>query len=153
MKAKRLLKKVVFLFLVMLAVTGHTEARRSKRSVDQLTTMIACATKNKWMHYMSYGCYCGPGGQGEPVDEVDRCCQRHDRCYQQVMYSMKCWLSLEVYFLSYDVTRCNYCKPSNSPCALEICKCDSTLSKCLKSKPLQKRYELYDQTKCSPNLI
>lgn len=35
-----------------------------------------------------YGKWCGPGcsGPGAPVDDVDRCCQAHDRCYSDRGY-------------------------------------------------------------------
>lgn len=34
--------------------------------------MVECETNNnKWM-YNGYGCYCGFGGTGEPLDGVDR---------------------------------------------------------------------------------
>ncbi|KAJ3581311.1 hypothetical protein NHX12_016789 [Muraenolepis orangiensis] len=45
--------------------------------------MIQCAAPGSWpvLQYSNYGCYCGLGGAGEPVDDLDRCCQVHDQCY------------------------------------------------------------------------
>ncbi|WNC17762.1 phospholipase A2 family protein [Brevibacillus brevis] len=35
-----------------------------------------------------YGNWCGPGcsGPGAPIDDIDRCCKRHDRCYERRGY-------------------------------------------------------------------
>ncbi|RNB68120.1 phospholipase A2 family protein [Brevibacillus panacihumi] len=40
-----------------------------------------------------YGNWCGMGcsGPGAPIDDVDRCCQKHDFCYERHGYfSCKC---------------------------------------------------------------
>nr|P59068.1 RecName: Full=Phospholipase A2 superbin b; Short=svPLA2; AltName: Full=Phosphatidylcholine 2-acylhydrolase [Austrelaps superbus] len=51
----------------------------------QFKNMIQCANRGSrhWLAYADYGCYCGWGGSGTPVDELDRCCKTHDDCYTE----------------------------------------------------------------------
>lgn len=67
----------VYLFVVVVFSTFIKNELRKKccffiQSVGQLAEMIDCSTKNSWMQYVGYGCYCGPGGQGPALDPVDR---------------------------------------------------------------------------------
>lgn len=36
------------------------------------------------LKYNDYGCWCGFGGNGKPVDGVDECCKLHDECYGRI---------------------------------------------------------------------
>lgn len=38
----------------------------------QFRKMISCATGRSFWAYLPYGCYCGLGGSGIPMDDTDR---------------------------------------------------------------------------------
>ncbi|XP_040297384.1 group 10 secretory phospholipase A2-like [Bufo bufo] len=54
---------------------------RQKKSVIELAGAIECGTGGSALYYLGYGCYCGVGGHGMPLDETDWCCFNHDCCY------------------------------------------------------------------------
>ncbi|KAM6434204.1 basic phospholipase A2 Tpu-G6D49-like [Liasis olivaceus] len=47
----------------------------------ELGTMLQEETGKSVLSYVFYGCYCGQGGTGQPLDATDRCCKTHDCCY------------------------------------------------------------------------
>lgn len=47
------------------------EMIRTHRNLYQFHSMIDCATNLSSSYYYDYGCYCGYGGAGMPVDETD----------------------------------------------------------------------------------
>ncbi|XP_035664397.1 acidic phospholipase A2 2-like [Branchiostoma floridae] len=57
---------------------------RQKRNIRQLARMIEKVTGRNAKDYNKYGCWCGRGGAGEPVDGIDTCCKAHDECYETV---------------------------------------------------------------------
>lgn len=115
-------------------VSKSTSKIRSKRDVWQLYSVITCMTPCDPLILKDYGCYCGLGGMGYPVDAIDRCCMVHDHCYD----STPCHPAL-TYFLPYNwkcVAGRPYCSlpvrwsPAYT-CAVRLCECDRLFSECL----------------------
>nr|CAH7718210.1 unnamed protein product [Callosobruchus chinensis] len=109
---------------------------RSKRGVINLYNMISCTTGCRPLSYKGYGCYCGFMGSGYAIDDIDRCCQMHDACYDWA----KCPISGMVYILPYFwkcVSDQPHCAIDHDifggpdSCASKLCECDRQLSLCL----------------------
>ncbi|KAH9489851.1 hypothetical protein Btru_037303 [Bulinus truncatus] len=100
----------------------------SPRGLLTLDEVIKAYTGRSSLDYNGYGCYCGLGGQGTPVDAVDRCCQRHDSCYG----STSCWVT----HITWTEIYCDYgycvCLDQPGTCEHEACSCDVEFGECLK---------------------
>ncbi|XP_055487875.1 basic phospholipase A2 acanthin-1-like [Leucoraja erinacea] len=107
---------------------------RWRRHLDQLGAMIGCRSGHAWVDYVDYGCYCGLGGHGDPLDNVDRCCRQHDRCYGGLGSGGFCRWFHSPYWTSYT-WRCRHhtpqCYDADNTCARSICTCDKQLVDCL----------------------
>lgn len=69
MHLRNLMYKFITIYFLIIAGGLLT---RAKRNAFQFGLMIWCETKRNPMAYNGYGCHCGVGGKGEPLDEIDR---------------------------------------------------------------------------------
>ncbi|NWH82797.1 PA2BS phospholipase, partial [Piaya cayana] len=117
-------------------------------SLWELQKMITEATgKKSWLHYSSYGCYCGLGGKGNPKDATDRCCQVHDACYGSLS-EYHCDAKKQHY--SYSWLGNSLTCRNDLRCAQNSCECDRSLALCLKRNvwSYSKRYLFYPKHRC-----
>ncbi|XP_072016227.1 phospholipase A2 AP-PLA2-I-like [Amphiura filiformis] len=131
--------------------------------------MISCTTGlNQFQalrDYDGYGCFCGLGGEGNPLDKTDECCVVHDDCYDQVMKSGLCYADNQVYAIDYDYEWAN-CKTDQASitckktadytdhkwpeCAEMMCECDKQGAICFNAErgTFNEDYKRYDQRLC-----
>ncbi|XP_072172726.1 acidic phospholipase A2 DE-II-like [Diadema setosum] len=138
--------------------------------VVNLDNMMSCTSNRTFWEtfrdFAFYGCYCGVGGWGTPVDGVDRCCQQHDRCYAETHFfeGGSCYLSIISYVIPYKF-QLHHCGTANASvtcaklddykwykllpqCAVDICNCDRQIAICLTQNTFHEQYRFYDRLKC-----
>ncbi|XP_036602865.1 basic phospholipase A2-like [Trichosurus vulpecula] len=136
--------KITFLLAVLMAC-GLSEV---KGNLIQFRDMIGKLTgKNALFSYGFYGCYCGWGGRGTPLDATDRCCLAHDCCYSKVM-NLGCRPKIQSYKYTYQDGSI-FCR-SGDNCQKQICACDRAAAYCMKRNLMtySKKYRNYPNLLC-----
>ncbi|XP_007438344.2 phospholipase A2 [Python bivittatus] len=124
------------------------------RNLLQFHNMIKCAipSSNPVLDFADYGCYCGFGGSGTPVDDLDRCCQIHDHCYAQSKQHPACRFLVDNPYTktySYSCSGGNItCTDDEDECAAFICNCDRTAAICFARAPYNEEYRKLDTKYC-----
>ncbi|NXU34767.1 PA21B Phospholipase, partial [Drymodes brunneopygia] len=136
-----------------LSTVSAASAEVSPRAVWLLRKMIKCTQpeSHPLLDFADYGCYCGLGGSGTPVDELDRCCQIHDNCYTKAKELESCRFLLDnPYTKSYSFS-CSEgqitCSSKNKECAMFICNCDRAAAMCFSKAPYNPEYRKLDTDK------
>ncbi|KAM3920744.1 phospholipase A2, minor isoenzyme-like [Leptodactylus fuscus] len=117
---------------------------RQKRGVLDLVVTLWCYRNRLQVPLLGinlYGCYCGTGGTGGAVDDVDRCCLLHDCCYRYSRIDLQCYSKIKWQFYHFS------CGPSHTQChsptlcSRVACECDKQFAECLtKAKPKKKHF-------------
>nr|XP_058946395.1 phospholipase A2 A2-actitoxin-Cgg2a-like [Pocillopora verrucosa] len=156
---------LIFLWPILLGFIARVESDPSggggndnitKRNVINFGILVYKFTERNPKDFIGYGCWCGIGGEGKPVDDLDGCCKAHDKCYDEIMQSEDCPFEKAVYLMSYSVTgdgektKCN--RPSSymmyGKCRSLLCKCDLIAARCFAKSSYQEKYRKYPQEKC-----
>ncbi|KAM3867830.1 phospholipase A2 GL16-1-like [Diretmus argenteus] len=118
--------------------------------------MIICTNPESWptLDYADYGCYCGKGGSGTPVDDLDRCCQIHDQCYSDAMLHEECFPIFdnpytEIYGYSCDSdSKTVTCDSDNDDCEMFICECDRRAAMCFAGEDYNEEHAKLPSDRC-----
>ncbi|XP_041475957.1 phospholipase A2-like isoform X2 [Lytechinus variegatus] len=128
---------------------------RSRRSLLEFGIMIKCSTGRWPLDYNGYGCYCGRGGKGHPIDEVDACCKQHDECYDRLLESNACKNLVHAYIRPYRFWQKRCWKKdaqvtcySKRPCSRGLCHCDRQAALCFSRAKYNEDLEDFDRDKC-----
>ncbi|XP_022810620.1 acidic phospholipase A2 2-like [Stylophora pistillata] len=144
---------------------------RVKRNIFQFGRMIKCETGRSAWAYIGYGCYCGLGGKGTPVDGVDNGLVTFKNpanfprqwlmtellgspivgnCYDRIKDSGTCFFNFYVYTNIYSRVGCSGCapRPENNRCELAICVCDKAAARCFANNKFNRWYEDHPNYLC-----
>ncbi|XP_030272155.1 phospholipase A2-like [Sparus aurata] len=141
------------LLLLLLSAACVVSGQKGSRAFWQFGYMIWCVQPDvNPLQYNNYGCYCGFGGRGTPVDEVDQCCKVHDDCYGVQMRNPQCkHFFSQPYFIHYRYTCSQHrvtCSASNNYCRRAACECDRKAALCFARSKHNPRHKNLDQTRC-----
>ncbi|XP_053307635.1 group IIE secretory phospholipase A2-like [Spea bombifrons] len=81
--------------------------------------------------YAFYGCHCGYGGYGQPKDQIDWCCHKHDCCFAR-MSLLGCRPMTRRYHYDFTDGSLTCDSPKNDDCARLVCECDRDAVLCFK---------------------
>ncbi|XP_069466634.1 neutral phospholipase A2 ammodytin I2-like [Ambystoma mexicanum] len=101
--------------------------------------------------YNGYGCYCGLGGKGQPLDATDWCCRIHDGCYEVALVN-KCYPYCDTYL--HTVTNGQVTCLSAGACGKMACDCDRQAVLCFaaNSNTFNPNYRNYPKDNCSESM-
>ncbi|XP_072921503.1 basic phospholipase A2-like [Hemitrygon akajei] len=141
------------LFVLLLLSAGAESAFIESRDLVQFSDMISCIIPGviPLLRFGDYGCYCGLGGSGTPVDELDRCCQTHDNCYGDAETKHQCTgvSSPTMILYSYTCSKGKIeCDSGSSTCQKFICECDRQAAMCFNKAKYNPENQNMDQSRC-----
>uniref|UniRef100_T1J463 Phospholipase A2-like central domain-containing protein n=1 Tax=Strigamia maritima TaxID=126957 RepID=T1J463_STRMM len=126
--------KAYLIVLFCIKVLCVSSGKFSARNLLNFQSMISHTTNRSGWDYHNYGRWCGLGGSGTPVDDVDKCCEIHDNCYDELNGNeCKGMMQLRAYFVLYEwnwVDNTIICTQTTDNCSKELCACDKKAAEC-----------------------
>nr|CDJ96117.1 Phospholipase A2 domain containing protein [Haemonchus contortus] len=106
--------------------------------------------------YNNYGCWCGIGGSHEPIDEIDKCCMLHDKCYDAAVDNKICldvaWEYIDIY--NWQCTNNTAtCLDAEGTCKRALCDCDTAVVNCWAQHPKPNRKLKCNRSRLAPKSI
>ncbi|CAL4063140.1 unnamed protein product [Meganyctiphanes norvegica] len=82
--------------------------------------------------FIYYGNWCGRGGRSAPVDNLDRCCLEHDKCYGKLIRECPdVWKKPFNHMYAWTVVDTDVvCVRSEVYCINHVCECDRVAAEC-----------------------
>jgi len=132
-------------------IGGKVGKVRRKRSINNFQHLMRCFQPWIEVHfYYDYGCFCGIGGGGFPLDETDACCYVHDGCYGDDIagrssyfssYKFHCHNSTDLV----EVLKKSHCDVTrNDDYEMKLCECDRAAAECFLKNRKTLSDELYN---------
>ncbi|XP_030273878.1 phospholipase A2-like [Sparus aurata] len=141
------------LLLLLLSAACKLSDQQESSAFWQFGNMIWCVQPGVIpFKYNNYGCYCGLGGAGTPVDEVDQCCKVHDDCYTAKMKNHQCrGFSRLLFFVYYQYSCAGgqpTCSATNDYCQAAACECDRAAALCFTQAKYNPEHKNLDERFC-----
>ncbi|XP_024605748.1 LOW QUALITY PROTEIN: group IIF secretory phospholipase A2 [Neophocaena asiaeorientalis asiaeorientalis] len=104
-------------------------------SLLNLRSMVEANTgRNAILSFVGYGCYCGVGGHGLPMDEVYWCCHAHDCCYQK-LFDLGCHTYVDHHDHTIENNTNTVCSELNqTERDQQTCECDKSVVLCFQKQ-------------------
>ncbi|XP_054714900.1 acidic phospholipase A2-like [Uloborus diversus] len=104
----------------------------STATVLDLGNMLKLMTDRNPLDFLNYGNWCGLGGNGYPMDDIDSCCRQHDFCYDKASDSVCLDEKPHVakYRWKYAAGKL-HCNKGDYGCGLATCRCDAKFAACV----------------------